>query len=33
LSIVQKIIEEQGGTIRIESTVGQGASFIFTIPK
>jgi PAS domain S-box-containing protein len=33
LSIVQKIIEEQGGTIRIESAAGQGASFIFTIPK
>jgi signal transduction histidine kinase len=28
LSIVQKIIEEQGGTIRIESTAGEGASFI-----
>lgn len=33
LSIVQKIIEEAGGSIRIESTVGEGASFIFTIPK
>lgn len=33
LSIVQKIIEEQGGTIRIESIAGEGASFIFTIPK
>jgi PAS domain S-box-containing protein len=33
LSIVQKIIEEAGGTIRIESEEGKGASFIFTIPK
>jgi signal transduction histidine kinase len=33
LSIVQKIIEEAGGSIRIESEVGEGASFIFTIPK
>jgi PAS domain S-box-containing protein len=33
LSIVQKIIEEQGGTIRIESVAEEGASFIFTIPK
>ncbi|MEZ7500107.1 PAS domain S-box protein [Flavobacterium sp. Arc3] len=33
LSIVQKIIEEMGGTIRIESEEDKGASFIFTIPK
>ena len=33
LSIVQKIIEEAGGSIQIESEVGEGASFIFTIPK
>ena len=33
LSIVQKIITEQQGTIRIESAVGQGAAFIFTWPK
>ena len=33
LSIVQKIINEQQGTIRVESTVGQGAAFIFTWPK
>jgi len=33
LSIVQKIIEEAGGTIRIESEENKGASFIFTIPK
>ena len=33
LSIVQKIINEQHGTIRVESAVGQGAGFIFTWPK
>jgi signal transduction histidine kinase len=33
LSIVQKIINEQQGTIRVESAVGQGAGFIFTWPK
>jgi PAS domain S-box-containing protein len=33
LSIVQKIIEEKRGTIRIKSEEGKGASFIFTIPK
>ncbi|MDQ2768928.1 MAG: CHASE3 domain-containing protein [Bacteroidota bacterium] len=33
LSIVQKIINEQQGTIRVESAAGQGAAFIFTWPK
>jgi signal transduction histidine kinase len=33
LSIVQKIINEQHGTIRVESAAGQGAGFIFTWPK
>ncbi|MDO7853251.1 sensor histidine kinase [Hymenobacter convexus] len=33
LSIVQKIIDEQKGTIRVESAPGQGAGFIFTWPK
>ncbi|WP_262488758.1 sensor histidine kinase [Flavobacterium frigoris] len=33
LSIVEKIIEEMGGTIRIYSEENKGASFIFTIPK
>lgn len=33
LSIVKKIIESEGGTIHIESNVGQGAMFIFTWPK
>ena len=33
LSIVQKIIEEAGGSIWIESETDKGASFIFIIPK
>jgi signal transduction histidine kinase len=33
LSIVKKIIDEQKGTIRVDSTVGQGAAFVFTWPK
>ncbi|GAB3306486.1 sensor histidine kinase [Hymenobacter tenuis] len=33
LAIVKKIVERQGGTIRVESTEGQGANFIFTWPK
>ena len=33
LSIVKKIIDEQRGSIRVESAPGQGAAFIFTWPK
>ena len=33
LSIVQKIIDEHQGTIRVESAPGQGAAFLFTWPK
>ena len=33
LSIVKKVIEDQGGTIWIESEAGKGAAFNFTIPK
>jgi len=33
LSIVKKIIDEQMGTIRVDSAAGQGAGFIFTWPK
>ncbi|SHJ12111.1 His Kinase A (phospho-acceptor) domain-containing protein [Hymenobacter daecheongensis DSM 21074] len=33
LSIVKKIIDEQKGSMRVNSAVGQGAAFIFTWPK
>jgi signal transduction histidine kinase len=33
LSIVKKIIDEQRGSIRVESAVGQGTAFVFTWPK
>jgi len=33
LTIVKKIVTDAGGTIRVESEVGKGASFIFTVPK
>ena len=33
LTVVQKIVELYGGKIWIESQVGQGSTFIFTIPK
>ncbi|GMR07211.1 MAG: hypothetical protein BMS9Abin26_0213 [Gammaproteobacteria bacterium] len=33
LTLVKKIVEEQGGTIRVESTEGQGATFRFSWPK
>jgi signal transduction histidine kinase len=33
LALVKKIIEEHGGTIRLESAVGEGACFHFTWPK
>ena len=33
LAIVKKIIEDQGGTIRVVSAPGAGAEFIFTWPK
>lgn len=33
LSLVKKIVENQGGTIKLESSEGQGATFRFTWPK
>ncbi len=33
LTIVKKIVEEQGGAIRLESEEGKGATFRFTWPK
>ena len=32
LAIVKKLIEREGGEIRVESKLGQGATFIFTLP-
>jgi signal transduction histidine kinase len=32
LALVKKIIERNGGTITLESQVGKGATFIFTVP-
>ncbi|MDE2010194.1 MAG: hypothetical protein KGJ09_08990 [Candidatus Omnitrophica bacterium] len=33
LAIVKAAVEDQGGQVRVESTPGRGATFIFTIPK
>jgi signal transduction histidine kinase len=33
LAIVKAALEDQGGHVRVESRPGQGAKFIFTIPK
>ena len=33
LAIVKKIVEDQGGLVRVQSELGKGAAFIFTLPK
>jgi len=33
LAVVKKIVELCGGSVRIESKVGEGATFCFTLPK
>jgi signal transduction histidine kinase len=33
LTVVKKLVESRGGSIRVESALGQGATFHFTWPK
>ena len=33
LAVVKKIVERNGGSVRVESEVSKGSSFYFTVPK